>query len=64
MPDTDELCTYSHVLGLSCLAYLILSGASTFLPAVTMDAVSADLDMSMTMLRCATHIMRRKVPGS
>ena len=31
MPDettTDELIRYSHILGLSCMAYLILSGAS------------------------------------
>ena len=41
MPDettTDELIRYSHILGLSCMAYLILSGASTFVPAVTMEA--------------------------
>ena len=53
MPDettTDELIRYSHILGLSCMAYLILSGASTFVPAVTMEAVSTSLGMSLAAL--------------
>ena len=53
MPDettADELIRYSHILGLSCMAYLILSGASTFVPAVTMEAVSTSLGMSLAAL--------------
>lgn len=46
----DELCQFAHVLVVACLAYMVLSGASTFIPAITMEPVSEELGMSLGML--------------
>ena len=49
-PAADELCVHLNVLVVACTSYLILSGASTFVPAVTMEAVSEEHSMSLTVL--------------
>lgn len=46
----NELAQYGHLLFISCLAYLLLAGSSTFVPATIMTAVSEELGMSLAYL--------------
>ena len=48
--EKGEMAKYWHVLLLSCVAYLLLAGSSTFVPAVIMADVGRDLGMSLTQL--------------
>ena len=46
----SELLSHGHVLGISCLIYLLLAGASTFVPAVIMPSVGEEFNLSSSSL--------------
>ena len=48
--EKSEFSKYGFMLTLSCVAYLLLAGSSTFVPAVIMADVGKSLDMSISSL--------------